>query len=232
MATASYAHPELLAETEWLATHMNDAGLRIVDCEGPDAYGRAHILGAVTIGANDFIKGSDGVHVMPPGEFAEMMGGLGIGNDTLVVAYDGHFSRNAARLWWVLNYYGHSNVKVLNGGWRKWIAEGRPISDRASSVQKTTFKPRVQPSLMVTAEGLKAAIGKRGTVIWDVRSRDEYTGANDRGNKYSGHVPGACHLEWLEAIDTQGLATFKPAEAIRAMLAEKGITPEKQVYTY
>lgn len=232
MAQQGYTHPELLAETEWLAAHMSDRNIRIVDCEGPEAYGRAHILGAVGIGANDFIKGKDGVHVMPAEEFAELMGSLGIGNDTLVVAYDGHFSRNAARLWWVLSYYGHSNVKVLNGGWRKWIAEGRPITDKPSSVPRGTFTPRVNSSLMVTAEGLRAAISKAGTVIWDVRSREEYTGENDRGNKYSGHVPGAAHLEWSSVIDTEGLATFKPADDVRETLAEKGVTPDKQVYTY
>lgn len=233
MPTKGYAHPELLAETEWLAQHLSDANIRIVDCEGPDAYGRAHILGAVCMGDNPFLKGQDGVHVMPPEEFAELMAGLGIGDDTLVVAYDGHYSRNAARLWWALNYYGHPKVKVLNGGWRKWLAEGRPATDRATTTpHRTSFTPRVTPSLLVTGEGVKNVIGKPENALWDVRSREEYTGENTRGNKYSGHVPGARHLEWLEMMDTEGLATFRPAEEIRRMLAEKGITPEKQAYTY
>ena len=232
MSTGGYARPELLAETEWLVEHMNDANLRIVDCEPPEVYNRAHIPGAVTVGANTFIKGPDSVHVMPPEQVAELMGSLGIGDDTLVVAYDGHHSRNAARLFWVLNYYGHTNIKVLNGGWRKWLAEGRPVTDRASSVPRATFTPRVDASVMITGEELRSAIGDEGAVIWDVRSVGEYTGEEQRANKYGGHVPGACNLEWLDVMDTQGLATFRPVEEIREMLAEIGVTPDKQVYTY
>ena len=232
MTTQGYARPELLADTEWLAEHMNDANLRIVDCEPPDAYSRAHIPGAVNVGSNTYVKGEDGVHVMPPEQVAEFMGKLGIGNDTLVVAYDGRNSLLAARLWWVLSYYGHTQVKVLNGGWRKWLAEGRPVTDRASSASRATFTPKVDGSLMITGEGLKSAIGKEGTVIWDVRSLAEYRGENTRGNKYGGHVPGCSYLEWTNVVDTEEMATFKPADTIRGMLADMGVTPDKQVYTY
>ncbi len=145
MVTQGYARPELLAETEWLAEHLGDANLRIVDCDSPDAYNRAHIPGAVNVGTNPNVKGEDGAstHVMPPDEVAEFMSGLGIGDDTLVVTYDGRNSVGSARLWWVLNYYGHTNVKVLNGGWCKWLAEGRPVTDRGSSVERASFTPRV-----------------------------------------------------------------------------------------
>ena len=232
MTSQEYVHPELLAEPEWLAEHLEDANLRIMDCELPDAYNRAHIPGAMNVGANDYIKGDDGVHVMPVDQVAEFMGKLGIGDDTLVVTYDGRNSVVAARFWWVLNYYGHTNVKVLNGGWRKWLAEGRPITDRASTAPRASFTPRVDELLIIRAEELKLAIGKEETVIWDVRSRGEYTGENTRGNKHGGHIPGAVHLEWSSVMDTEKLVTFKPASEIREMLAEIGVTPEKQVYTY
>jgi len=228
-----YAHPELLVETDWLAQHLNDPGLRIVDCEIPEGYNRVHIPGAVNVGTNDYVKGADRIHVMPPEEVAEFMGNLGIGDDTLVVAYDSRSSLLAARFWWVLNYYGHTNVKVLNGGWRKWMTERRPMADRPTAgVAKARFTPRANPSLIVTAQDLKAQIGKPGVAIWDVRSLDEHTGKNTRGNKYAGHVPGACHLEYLNAMDTEGLATFKPAAELRRMLAAIGVTSDKQVYTY
>ena len=232
MSTQGYARPELLAETEWLADHMNDNNVRMVDCEPPDAYNRAHIPGAVNVGPNTNVKGESSIHVMAPEQVAEFMSNLGIGDDTLVVTYDGRNSVQAARFWWVLNYYGHTNVKVLNGGWRKWLSESRPITDRPSSVAKATFTPKVDASLMVTGEGLRSAIGKEGTAIWDVRSLGEYTGENTRGNKNSGHIPGCCYLEWTGVMDTEGLATFKPAGEIRRMLAEIGVTPDKHVYTY
>jgi thiosulfate/3-mercaptopyruvate sulfurtransferase len=234
MVIQGYARPELLAETEWLTEHLGDANLRIVDCDSPDAYNRTHIPGAVNVGTNSNVKGEDGAsaHVMPPDEAAEFMSGLGIGDDTLVVAYDNRNSVGSARFWWVLNYYGHTNVKVLNGGWRKWLAEDRPVTDRASAAEQASFTPRVDESLIVKSDGLKSAIGQEGVAIWDVRSRGEYTGEASRGNKYTGHVPGCAYMEWTGVMDTDGLATFKPAEEIRRMLSEIGVTPDKQVYTY
>ena len=234
MVIQGYARPELLAETEWLVEHLRDANLRIVDCDSPDAYNRAHIPGAVNVGTNPNVKAEDGAsaYVMPPDEVSKFMSALGIGDDTLVVTYDGRNSVGSARFWWVLNYYGHTNVKVLNGGWRKWLAEGRPVTDRASAVERASFTPRVDESLIVNADGLKLATGQEGVAIWDVRSRGEYTGETTRGNKYGGHVPGCAYMEWTDVMDTAGLATFKPAKDIRRMLSEIGVTPDKQVYTY
>ena len=114
----------MLVDTEWLASHLDDPNMVIVDCDLPDAYNRAHIPGAVNLGDNHYIKGDDGVNVMPAEQAADFLGNLGIGDETLVVAYSGRFSIYAARLWWVLSYYGHTNVKVLNGGWRKWMEDG------------------------------------------------------------------------------------------------------------
>ena len=234
MTTQGYARPELLAETEWLAEHLNDANLRIVDCEAPDAYNRAHIPGAVNVGTNTTVKAEEGksAHVMGPEEVAEFMSALGIGDDTLVVAYDGRNSVSSTRFWWVLAYYGHTNVKVLNGGWRKWLSEGRPVTTGASTAERARFTPRVDESLIVKADGLKTAIAQEGVAIWDVRSRGEYTGESLRGNKYGGHVPGCAWMEYTGVIDMDGLSTFKPAAEIGRMLSEIGVTPDKQVYTY
>ena len=233
MTTQGYARPELLVETEWLAEHLSDPGVRVVDCDPPDAYLRAHIPGAVSVGKDHYIKDPENsVHVMPPEKVSELMGALGIGDDTLVIAYEGRNSPWATRLWWVLNYYGHTKVKVLNGGWRTWLAEGREVTDAAPKVEPRRFTPKVDPSLIITGEGLKSAIGQEGMVIWDVRSLGEHTGEATRGNKYTGHVPGAVHLEWSDVVGADGTGRFRPAEEIRSMLAEKGVTPDKQVYTY
>jgi thiosulfate/3-mercaptopyruvate sulfurtransferase len=125
---AGDARPDLLVETEWLAEHLGDPGLRLVDADAPEAYARAHIPGAVGHpDANIFLKTARGeTFLMGPERYAAAMGQLGIGDDTAVVVYDGHASLHAARLWWTLVYYGHPNVRVLNGGWHKWLLEGRP----------------------------------------------------------------------------------------------------------
>ena len=106
------------------------------------------------------------------------------------------------------------------------------MTDRASAAERASFTPRVDESLIVKADDLKSSIGKEGVAIWDVRSRGEYTGETTRGNKYGGHVPGCAFMEWTGVMDTDGLSTFKPAEEIRRMLSEIGVTPNKQVYTY
>ena len=124
-----YAAPEQLADTAWLAEHLEDPNLRIIDADVQAAYQRGHIPGAVLIPDN-YEKDPDTgrVLILPPEKFSRMMEGLGVGDDTLVVAYDNSRSLYAGRLWWALQYYGHRNVKVLNGGWKKWLHEGRPVS--------------------------------------------------------------------------------------------------------
>jgi len=158
---------------------------------------------------------------------------VGISDDTLVIGYDRMKNRDASRLWWVLNYYGHTNVKVLNGGWIRWSADGRPIEKgpAAASIGLATFTPKAaNHDIESTAEKLMAAIYDRGAVIWDVRGRDEFTGENARGNARRGHVPGAIHLEWTELNNDDH--TFKSADEIMAILRPLGITPDKTVHTY
>lgn len=231
MAREGYARPELLAETDWLANHLGDQDICIVDCETPDAYGRAHIPNAVNIGTNTYIKGTDRLHVMPSDEVATFMGALGISDDTLVVAYDNRNSLLAARFWWVLNYYGHTNAKVLNGGWHKWMTEERPMTDRLTTRLATNFTPNLDHSLIVSADDLKQQIGSQNVAIWDVRSEAEYTGANARGNKYSGHVPSCTFMEWTDVMDLE-TGAFRPQEEIQLRLEKIGVTRDKQIYTY
>ncbi|GIX46738.1 MAG: hypothetical protein KatS3mg131_0949 [Candidatus Tectimicrobiota bacterium] len=225
MTTTTYAHPELLVDTAWLEAHLDDPGLRIVDCDPFDAYRRAHIPNAVGIRVHHYIKHPDypkdpvkHPHVAPPETMKAVMESMGIGDDTLVVAYDSNGSLWAARLWWVLNYYGHSQVKVLNGGWKKWFDEKRPLSIDRPPLPSVTFTPRANPDLLCTLEDAKAKIGDPQVVFLDVRSDGEWNGTNDRGNRRVGRIPGAVHLEWLNFVTADRHQTFKPAEELRAML--------------
>ena len=228
-----YAFPEFLADTGWLARCLNDGDIRIVDADVAAAYDRGHIPGAVPVSDNYLKDPSTGrVHILPSYGFAQMMESLGIGDVTTVVAYDNSRSLYAGRLWWALQYYGHRNVKVLNGGWRKWVTEERPISiDRVQVQQGARFTPKADSSLMVTTEELKEAHNRQEVAVWDVRSRREYTGENTRGNRRPGHIPGAVHLEWLEMVD-DSTHLFKPAQEMRSILGSRGITPEKEVLTH
>lgn len=138
---SGYAHPELLAETEWLAEHLNDPSIRIVDCDELPAYQRLHIPGALGIKVHHYLKDPDHPdHVMPPALFEQTMSEHGIGNEHTVVAYDGMGGRYAARLWWALDYYGHTGCKVLNGGFFKWFSEGRPVTEVEPPVSPAAFR--------------------------------------------------------------------------------------------
>ena len=233
MATQDYTHPELLVDAAWVEAHGGDANVTIVDCDVDAGYARGHIPGAVLVPDNFEKNPETGrVHIMNPSQFQAMCQGLGIGDDTLVITYDNGQGLTAARLWWALNYYGHDNVKVLNGGWRRWVSEGRSVSfDRPQPATGKVFTPAENESVMVKVDELKAACNLSDSVIWDVRSDGEWDGSNSRGNQRKGHIPGAVHLEWFNVVD-RDTHQFKPAPEIHRLLADNGITPDKKVFTY
>ncbi len=226
-----YAHPELLCDTAWLSGRLNDPALRLIDCGMPDAYNRAHIPGALGL-PHPYLKGDKSLLVMPAAQFEGLMAERGIGNDSQVVLYDDNASLYSARVWWVFDHFGHRNVKVLNGGFNRWLHEGRALTSQAPRPPRSQFRASVSDTHLCTIEGLRGVVGDPATVVWDVRSQEEWTGANDRGNKRRGHVPGAVHLEWRELMEGPPERRFKPAAELRRMLAERGITPEKRLVTY
>ena len=226
-----FAHPEFLTTTDWLGENLQDAGIRVVDCDVPEQYARAHIPGAVFM-EDHYQKDpeTNRLHILPPEGFAELMQSLHIGDDTLVIAYDNSKGLYAARLWWALNYYGHTNVKVMDGGWRKWLSEGRAVtlSPPAATAGSVKFTPRRNPDLMVDAAQLMSEYADDNVVVWDVRSRGEYLGTTTRGNRRPGRIAGAVHLEWLELVD-DATHTLKSAAEIRRLLEANGITPIKRI---
>jgi thiosulfate/3-mercaptopyruvate sulfurtransferase len=242
-----------LVETDWLAAHLNDPRLRIVDMRGyvrltvydnkqealytgaRDEYERDHIPGAVYIDwSQDIVDPNDDVEaqIAPPARFAEAMEKAGIGDEHLVVAYDAHpASQFATRLWWALHYYGHSQVVVLNGGYPKWLRENRPTTSVIPSYSATTFTPRVQPRLRATAQDVLAAIGKQGIMLIDARDSGQYTGQVVRGHARPGHIPGAISLPREELINPEN-GTFRSNEELARIFQQAGIKPEQQVVAY
>jgi thiosulfate/3-mercaptopyruvate sulfurtransferase len=140
----------------------------------------------------------------------------------------------AARLWWTLAYFGHTDCKVLNGGFRKWYEEGRPVSLDQPHVERRQFKaqpPRTE--MCALRSDVQDAIDDSDTVIWDVRARAEYTGDDPRKNKRGGHIPNAHQLEWLDLTAPpvrSGL--LLPSDEIEAKLSAAGVTPDKHVITH
>jgi thiosulfate/3-mercaptopyruvate sulfurtransferase len=236
---AAYADSGMLVDTDWLAAHLDDPGVRLIDADFPQQYARAHIPGAVgQAGVGPFLKtdeqrgGEHGAFLLGPNEFAARMSRMGIGDDSLVIAYDNRMGSYAARLWWALNTYGFRNVKLLDGGWHKWLAEGRPVTARVPKVEPSTFTPRFDGSMYGTCDLLKSAVGRPDVAILDVRSPNEYTGRDDRGNRRRGHVPGAVQLEWTELVTDDERRVFRPPDELRALLESRGVTPDKVVHLY
>lgn len=233
-----YPRPDLLAEPAWLAAHLDDPQVRVIDASLEAAYRRAHIPGAVRLPTHHFLKeagppGTDhGVLILAAAEFEALMRAAGVSADTTVVCYDDDNARVASRLWWVLRYFGHDNTKVLNGGWQSWVSEGRPVSVAATQPAPGTFVANTRPEVCATVEYLKAHHADPAGQVLDVRSDAEFAGAESRGNRRVGHIPGARHLEWLRTVDSTGTHRFLPAAEIQGLLDEAGILRGRPVTTY
>jgi thiosulfate/3-mercaptopyruvate sulfurtransferase len=234
MATEEYAHPELLAEPDWLWDRRDDPGMRVIDCASPDAYERAHIPGAVGLPVHVWLKETEkGVHVMGARAFSELMGGLGISDDTTVVTYDSFNTTYATRLWWVLKYYGHTNVKVLNGGAKRWLAEGRPITFRPTAPRAGDFTPRPNDAIVCRFDYLKTHLDQAGMQILNVLPEPHYRGAaNPFGNKRVGHIPGSINVPIERFLSNDDRQVFKPASELRAVLTQAGLSPHNEVIVH
>ena len=228
-----YADASIFVTTEWLAEHINDSNLRVVDTNYPPEYEKEHIPGAVGVKDN-YYKTSleDRTHVQGPEQFTQTMAELGIGDDTLVVASDSHGGIYSLRLLWALNYYGHPQAKILDGGLPKWAAEGRPVTAEVPSYTAGKFTPRREASIFASKDDVLAAIEDPDTVLLDVRSDAERDGSNKRGGKRGGYIPNSVHLEWVNFHTGGEVPVIKHADELRRMLAEKGVTPDKKVITY
>src|SRR5438067_11632154 len=166
----AYAHPEQLVETDWVAAHAADAGVRIVDMR-QSGYAAGHVPGAVHLSPVGIRDANAPPTFLPtPAAFAAMMASLGIGDRTRVVVYDERGGIYAARLWWILNYFGHANVALVNGGWIKWTAEHRPATVDVATPTAGTFTARPHPEMVATASDVVAAIGKPAIKIVDART--------------------------------------------------------------
>src|SRR5262245_21181509 len=198
---AAYVHPEVLVETDWVAAHANDAGVRIVDMRR-SGYDAGHIPGAVYIAPEAIRDAKAPPTFLPtPEAFKAMMEKLGISDTTRVVVYD-ESGIYAPRLWWILNYFGHTNVAVVNGGWRKWTAEQRPTPTELPAVAAGRFTPKPTPKWLSTASDVVAAIDKPAVKIVDARTEREINGATQGNVKRGGFVPSSIPVYYEELLNS------------------------------
>lgn len=242
-----------LVETSWLADHLHDEEVRVVDMRGyvktvmrdgvQDAqyvgaredYEQGHIPGAVYIDwSSDIIDPNDAVEaqIAPPARFKQAMEQVGIGDQHLVVAYDAHpASQFATRLWWALRYYGHDQVVVLNGGLPKWLRDGYELDNTTPSYPPATFTPSAQSELRATAQDVLASINQAHTLIVDAREPGQYNGTMVRGHGRPGHIPGAINIPREELIDPND-GTFRDSAELQQIFSAAGVTPQEHVIAY
>jgi thiosulfate/3-mercaptopyruvate sulfurtransferase len=252
MATLDW--PGTLVESDWLEEHLGHPELRIVDIRGEvrsvaaedgsrrseylaarGAYDTGHIPGAQFVDwTKDIVDPDDPIpaQLAPPERFAAAMAAIGVGDDTAVVIYDNQGRAFATRLWWALTYYGHQRVAILNGGWEKWVAEGRPVTAEVQApATGATFTPKAGRLGRKTGQEVLEHVELRDAVIVDALRREQYTGAEPRGGAATGHIPGALNLPYTDLFTPDG--TWQPDEALRATIAEAGLgDDERPVVAY
>jgi thiosulfate/3-mercaptopyruvate sulfurtransferase len=229
-----YLRKDLLIETEEAAKLLTAPNVRILDAADGPTYARAHIPGAVNVFylavANLEARKKNGYPVSPQ-EAEKIFGGAGIDEKTQVIVYDGGEGPFASGLWFVLEFFGHKNVKVLNGGFRKWVKEGRAVTQDEPKAEKKKFVARPNTDTVVTLDWMKKNLRNQDLLILDARSFREYIGEDLRpGASRGGHIPGAIHFEWTRVADK--VATFKPGDQLKKALEQRGITKEKEVVAY
>ncbi len=229
---AGYGNPQFLVDTNWLALHLNDRDLRIIDMRNsPEEYAAGHIPGAVHLAVNQVrLTVKESGFAMPPDyEIEERLGQLGITKETMVVAYDDQGGLNASRLFFTLEYVGHKKVALLNGGITKWTAEKRSLSNTPPQVSKTVYQVHAETQRVAPAGWIVTNLGKPNLALVDARSPAEFRGEDLRA-KRGGHIPGAVNIEWTQNL--AGDKTFKPADELMALYSQAGVTKDKTVVSY
>ena len=230
-----YVDSSILVTTDWLAENIDDPNIVVVDTDDPSEYATGHIPGASNPPDN-YYKTSleDRTHIQGPEQFASTMSALGISDDSLVVAYDRTGGLYALRLMWALHFYRHTNVKMLDSGYQRWVADGRETSTRPyESDALASFTPRdPDRSIIADMDDVLKAIDSGETTLLDVRTDGEWEGSNKRGGKRGGHMPGAIHLEWVNFHTGGEIPTLKTADEIRALLSQSGVSSDGNIITY
>ncbi len=236
-----YAHPEVLVSTEWVAEHLNDPNVRIIESnEDPLLYPSGHIPGAVEV---DWVRDLNDPLVrdyIDVARFEDLMSRIGVTPEMTVVFYGDKNNWWATYAFWVFQLFGHTNAKIMDGGRLKWEKEGRPMTREVPQYPRTQYKAKGRDDSRVRAfrEEVLAHVRARRPLV-DVRSPEEYRGERlhmpdypNEGALRGGHIPGAVNVPWARAINPED-GTFKPASELRKIyLEEAGLKPDDEVIVY
>lgn len=236
---AEYSHPESLVTTDWVAEHGDEANVRLVEVDvDTSAYDEGHIAGAVGWNWQSQLQASLRRDLISGTELEALLGVAGIDNNTTVILYGDNNNWFAAWAFWQLKYYGHSDVRLMNGGRAKWVADGRPLTTDAPSHAAKSYRAS-EPNQDIRAyrDAVLGAVSASSISLVDVRAPAEYSGellapANlpQEGSQRGGHIPGAANVPWGQAVNEDG--TFKSADELTALYGGKGIDGSKETIAY
>jgi thiosulfate/3-mercaptopyruvate sulfurtransferase len=234
-----YAHPEVLVTTDWVASHLNDPNLRLIEVDvDTSAYDQGHVPGAVGWNWQTQLQDTLRRDLADQRSFGQLAGNAGITPETTVILYGDNNNWFAAWGFWQLKYYGHADVRLMNGGRRKWLEEKRALSTDAPKVQSTAYSAKSpESSIRAKREDIFSVLEKRSAAqLVDVRSADEFSGkviappGMTETAQRGGHIPGAASIPWAQAVAEDG--TFKPADALRQLYGGKGVTGDQEIIAY
>ena len=237
--TSGYAHPEVLVETSWVADHLNDPSIRLIEAdEDVLLYEVGHLPGAVKLDWHVDVQDPIARDFVNQQAFEQLMSHWGISNDTMIILYGDRNNWYACYSYWLFTMYGHRNMKIMNGGRSKWEAESRQLTKEVPHCEPTTY--RAQPAdetLRAFRDDVFSGLRTPERRLIDVRSPQEYTGEllhminyPQEGAQRGGHIPGAKNIPWATAANADG--TFKSAEELRQIYGGKDVTPDKEVIAY
>ena len=237
----SYVHPEVLVDTQWAEEHLKDPKVRIaeVDYDSKANYELGHIPGAVLFDWKNDINDPLTRNVLSKESCQKLLQNAGIDNDTTLLLYGDFNNWFAAFAFWVLKYYGYKDVRLINGGRKKWLQEDRALTKDVPNYSKGNFAANEPDSnIRVFLDEVKRAVSAPELKMVDVRSPKEFTGEILAPPEYptehaqrGGHIPGAVNIPWAQAVnDSDG--TFKSTDELKQLYESKGITPDKEIIAY
>jgi thiosulfate/3-mercaptopyruvate sulfurtransferase len=240
MNILEYAHPEVLVDTQWVEDHLKDPKVRVaeVDYDPTANYKLGHVPGAVLFDWKEDINDPLSRNILNKQSYEDLMQRGGINNDTTLILYGDFNNWFAAFAFWVFKYYGYKDIRIMNGGRKKWLEEDRPLSRDVQKYPKGNFKAaEPDKSIRVFLNYVRDSIGSGQKVLVDVRSPKEFTGEILAPPEYptehaqrGGHIPGAFNIPWGQAVNEDG--TFKSTEELKKLYESKGITSDKEIITY
>ena len=240
MSTKSYAHPEVIVDTNWVVQHHKDKNVRIaeVDYDSTSNYNQGHVPNAVLFDWKKDINEPVKRDIMTKEQLEALFSRNGITDSTTLVLYGDFNNWFAAFAFWVFKYYGVKDIRVMNGGRKKWIEEDKPLTKDAPTLSTTTYKVlKIDEKLRVYLHDVRDALGKKHIGLVDVRGPKEYSGEILAPPEYptehaqrGGHIPGAQNIPWGLAVKEDG--TFRTVEELENLYKPKGITADKEVIAY